>query len=176
MISFYSPPTMLKMSYKVLILPMICLVLSQCGTTPLATGNMGGPTIEERNERIMNEPTGNFYYGRRYFVEKTRFWGFLREPRQPWNKAKLVIFSEDKIHAPDRLPEDGPPGQAYAFDNNYEYRIRGHYTGKEVYEPNSNQFLQEFMLTGYEIVDRHPGWLFRPDDHYDRLRITMVAR
>ena len=48
--------------------------------------------------------------------------------------------------------------------------------GREAYEPNSNQFLPEFMLTGYEVVDRQPGWLFRPDDRYDRFRITMVPR
>ena len=167
---------MLKMSYRVLLFTLTCLALSQCGTSSLGTANMGGPTVEERNVRIMNEPTGSYYLGRRYFVEKTRFWGYLREPRQPWNRAKLVIFREDKAHSPDRLPEDGPPGQAYAFDNNYEYRIRGYYTGKEAYEPNSNQFLPEFMLTGYEVADSHPGWLFRPDDHYDRFRITLVPR
>lgn len=142
----------------------------------MGPGNMGGPTVEARNAGLLNEPAGNYYCGRRYFVEKTRFWGYLREPRQPWNKAKLVIFCEDKMHAPDRLPENAPPGQAYAYDNNYEYRIRGYYTGKDAYEPNSNQFLPEFMLTGYELVDSHPGWLFRPDDHYDRFRITLVPR
>jgi hypothetical protein len=74
------------------------------------------------------------------------------------------------------LPENGPPGQCYGYDNNYEYKIRGNYTGRQVYEPNSNQFLPEFMLTGYELLDRQPGWLFRPDDRYDRYRITLVPR
>lgn len=134
---------------------------------------MGGPSIEARDAQIACEPTGDFYYGRRYFVEKTRFWGYLRNPRQPWSRAKLVIFNEQKKTNPDRLPEDGPEGQRYAYDNNCEYRIWGHYTGREVYEPNSNQFLQEFMLTDYQVVNPNPGWLFSPDDHYDRLRITL---
>jgi hypothetical protein len=139
-------------------------------------GNMGGPSPEERDAKIACEPSGDFYYGRRYFVEKTRFWGYLRKPRQPWSRAQLVIFNESKQTAPDRLPEDGPVGQRYAFDNNYEYRIRGHFSGRENYEPNSNKFLPEFMFTGGEVVDRNPGWLFRPDDHYERLRITLCPR
>ena len=137
---------------------------------------MGGPSEEERAAKIATEPTGEFYYGRRYFVEKTRFWGYLRSPRQPWSRAKLVIFKEQTKTTPDRLPEDGPEGQRYAFDNNYEYRIHGYFTGREDYEPNSNQFLPEFMLTGYEVVDRNPGWLFQPTDHYSRLQITLYPK
>jgi len=132
---------------------------------------MGGPTAEERQIQISNEPTGDFFYGRRYFVEKTRFWGFLRKPGQAATSSKLVLFKEDRKHQPDRLPENGSPG--YNFDNNYEYRIKGYYTGEEGYDPNSNQFLPVFMLTDYELVDRNPGWLFSPDDHYDRYRVTL---
>jgi len=153
----------------------VCTVLTQCGGT-MGTGNMGGPTAEARAAKIASEPAGDFYYGRRYFVYKTRFWGYLRKPREPWSRGKLVVFNESKKTNPDRLPENGPPGQRYAFDQNYEYRIRGYYTGKEVYEPNSNQFLPEFMLTGYEVADRSPGWLFRPDDRYDPTRITVYPR
>lgn len=170
-----SLPVMTRIAGKIAWLLVLCGVLNQCAMTT-GKGNLGGPTVEERNARIATEPTGDFYYGRRYYVEKTRFWGYLREPRQPWSRAKLVMMREDKKRVPDRLPENGPPGQRYAYDNHYEYRIRGYYTGKDAYDPNSNQFLPEFMLTGYEVVDRQPGWLFRPDDRYDRLRITMVPR
>jgi hypothetical protein len=142
----------------------------------MRSGNLGGPTVEVRNAEIASEPTGDFYYGRRYFVEKTRFWGYLKEPRQPWNRAKLVVMQEKQKHNPDRMPESGPGGQRYAFDNNYEYKIRGRYTGETCYEPNSNQFLPVFQLTGYEVLKHQPGWLFRPDDRYDSLRITMVPR
>jgi len=135
---------------------------------------MGGPSQEERNAQIAGEQTGDFFYGRRYHVQKTRFWGYVRKPRQPWSRARLVIFREDRKLSPDRLPEAGPPGQRYAFDNNYEYRLRGYFTGEERYEPNSNQFLPEFMLTDYEVLDRNPGWLFSPGDRYDPLRVTLV--
>lgn len=137
---------------------------------------MGGPTVEERKASIAAEPTGDFYYGRRYYIEKTRFWGYLRKPRQSWDKAKLVMFREDRKLAPDRLPENGPPGRRYGFDHNHEYRLEGYFTGREAYDPNSNQFLPEFMLTGYETVNRNPGWLFRPDDRYDPHRITVYPR
>jgi hypothetical protein len=155
---------------------MVACLLTQCGISSGGPGNMGGPTVEERDAQIACEPTGDFFYGRRYYVEKTRFWGYLRQPRQPWSRAKLVIFKEDKKTNPDRLPEDGPPGQRYGFDNNFEYRIRGYFTGRPSYEPNSNQDLPEFMLTGYEVVNRNPGWLFRPDDRYNRFQITVYPR
>ena len=153
-----------------------CWVLTQCGTGSGGLGNMGGPTLEERTAKIASEPTGDFYYGRRYFVEKTRFWGYLRKPREPWKRSKLVIFKEDRKANPDRLPEDGPDGQRYAFDNNHEYRIWGSFTGEEGYEPNSNQFLPVFRLTRYELVDRDPGWLFTPSDRYNRFQITVYPR
>ena len=85
------------------------------------------PTINDRKAQIAAEPRGDFYYGRRYFVEKTRFWGYLREPGQPANKAKLVIFNESWKINHDRLPEK-KGGNSYGFDNNYEYRIYGRYT------------------------------------------------
>jgi hypothetical protein len=161
---------------KLIFLTAICIFLTQCGGGALGTGNLGGPTVAERDAKISTEPTGDFFYGRRYFVEKTRFWGYVRQPRQSWNRAKLVIMREDQKQTPDRLPENGPAGQRYAADQNYDYRLRGFYTGKQAYDPNSNQFLPEFMLTSYELLDRQPGWLFRPDDRYDRMRVTMLPR
>lgn len=162
--------------WKTVALVAMCSALTQCGPSSFGSGNLGGPTVEERNAKIAAEPSGDYYIGRRYFVEKTRFWGYLRQPRQSASMAKLVIMREDRKHVPDRLSENGPPGQRYSYDNNYEYKIRGSYTGRQAYDPNSNQFLPEFMLTGYELVDRQPGWLFRPDDSYDRFRITMTPR
>lgn len=134
---------------------------------------MGGPSIEQRQVAIANEPAGEHFYGRRYFVKKTRFWGYVRKPQEAWSKAKLVIIREDRMKAPDRLHEDGPKFQRYGYDSNYEYLLRGFYTGKEAYDPNSNQFLPEFMLTSYELKNSKPGWLFSPKDKYDIYRITL---
>lgn len=142
----------------------------------MGNGNLGGPTMEERSAKIASEPTGDFYYGRRYYVEKTRFWGYLRKPGQAASRSQLVIMKEDRKHTPDRLSETGPLDKRYGFDNNFEYKLTGYFTGDKGYDPNSNQFLPNFMLTGYELVERQPGWLFRPDDRYDPKRITMLPR
>ncbi len=137
-----------------------------------SNGNMGGPTMEERKASIASEPGGDFFYGRRYYVQKTRFWGYVRRPHEGWDKAKMVLLREDKKKQPDRMPENGPDGQRYGYDNNYEYKLHGYFM-PESYDPNSNQFLPTFMLTGYEVVNKNPGFLFRPDDHYDPYRITL---
>ena len=159
-------------------LAALTFMLQSCSTASGGSGaygspNMGGPSVEVRAAEIASEPAGNFYYGRRYFVKKTRFWGYLRKPRQSADTAKLVIFNESKKRNPDRLPESGPPGERYGFDQNYEYKIYGYYTGDNVYEVNSNQILPEFMLTGYELVDRNRGWLFSPRDHYNPQYINL---
>ena len=116
---------------------VLAMLLGSCATGgyPGAYGspNMGGPLPEVRAADIASEPSGNFYYGRRYFVKKTRFWGYLRKPRQSANTARLVVFNESKKRNPDRLPEEGPPSKRYGFDQNYEYKIYGYYTGDKVY-------------------------------------------
>ena len=159
-------------------LPAVSFLLLNSCSTGVSSGsygpaNMGGPSSSERAAQIASEPTGDFYYGRRYYVEKTRFWGYLRKPRQNARSAQLVVFNESRKRNPDRLPEAGPPGKRYGFDHNYEYRIRGYFTGKKVYEVNSNQILPEFMLTGYEVVNTRPGWLFSPKDHYNPKSLTL---
>ncbi len=160
---------------RTVLLGFAVLALSQCAQLGGA-GNMGGPTVEERQLAIASEPSGDFFVGRRYHVEKTRFWGYVRKPRQPWNRSQLVMMREDSKTQPDRLPEDGPPGQRFGYDQNYEYRLRGQFTGRDAYDPNSNQFLPEFMLTGYELIDQNPGWLFTPQDRYDPRRLTLTPR
>lgn len=167
---------------KHLILPLTLLAtistlfLGSCANVDSGAygpANMGGPGTAERAAMIAGEPAGDFYYGRRYYVQKTRFWGYLRKPRQNARSAKLVIFNESRKRNPDRLPETAPAGKRYGFDQNYEYRIRGYYTGQKIYEVNSNQFLPEFMLTGYELLNRNPGWLFSPKDHYNPRSLTL---
>lgn len=138
--------------------------------------SMGNESTESRREKIRSEASGNFFYGRRYYVERTRFWGYLRKPRESANTAKLVVFSESQKHNPDRYHEDGPSGQRYGMDNNYEYKIYGSYTGRKVYEPNTNQVLPEFRLSSYELVDKKPGWLFSPNDRYNSKALTMSPR
>ena len=151
------------------------LLITSCETTPPSYGpaNMGGPSIAVRKAQIGAEETGDFYIGRRYYVKRTWFWGYLRKPGQSWSRANLVVFNQNQTRTVDNLPQNGPPGAHHAYDHNYEYRIWGHYTGQDVYEPNSNLFLPEFKLANYELLKRTPGWLFHPNDHYNPLRLTL---
>lgn len=161
---------------SLLALPFFVFLLNSCSNSLSGPGNMGTqPSPEIRKQQIENEARGDFYYGRRYYVQKTRFWGYLREPGKPAYTAKLVIFNESKKRNPDRLPEAGP-GKNYGFDNNYEYKIYGRYTGRTLYEPNSNQFLPEFLLSDYQLVSTSPGWLFTPSDKYNPIRVTLLPR
>ena len=151
------------------------MLLSQC-VDSMGVGSMGGPTEEERSAQIAAEPRGDFYYGRRYFVNKTNFWGYLRKPGQHARNAKLVVMQECQKLNPDRFIGGGSGQQKLGFDQNVEYRIWGNYTGRKVYDLNSNQVLPEFLLSRYEVVDQKPGWLFRPSDRYDPTRLTLMPR
>jgi hypothetical protein len=143
---------------KIVLLALGVMTLTQCNTTL-----KDQQAIAARESVIAQEAKGNYYIGRRYHVPATRFWGYLREPGQSWRTAKLVILDESAKLAPDRYPEDGQ-GLKYAYDNNYEYKIYGKYTGKEAYEPNTNLKLPVFKLTGYQLVNAQPGWLFKPSE------------
>jgi len=103
------------------------------------------------NAAIKNEPPGDYYIGRRYYKVDYKFWGFIRSPGQPWSTAKLVMLNENTKLAPDR--QKGILGS----DHGYEYKIYGHYSGDTVYEPASNAFYPEFVLTGYELISTSPA-------------------
>jgi hypothetical protein len=138
--------------------------------------NMGSihVTPEIRRLEISAEPPGDYYYARRYFVQKTRFWGYLRKPGQQWQDAQLVVMNEDITLQPDRRPESGPESSRHGFDQNFTYKVSGTYTGREIYEPASNLMLPEFKATSYRLVERDSGWLFSPSDYYNKTKITLV--
>jgi hypothetical protein len=124
--------------------------------------------LSDRRLLISSEPRGDWFVGRRFYIERTQFWGYLRRPGQSWDDSKLVMMNESQRRVPDRLPEmpagDGP---AHGFDHNREYRIWGYYTGNKIYDPNSDLFLPEFMLTNWEVKNESPGWLFHPKEKMD---------
>jgi len=102
------------------------------------------------NAAIKNEPPGNYFIGRRYYKVDYKFWGFVRSPGQPWSTSKLVMMNEQQKLAPDR--QLGILGS----DHGYEYKLNGYYSGETVYEPASNAFYPEFVLTGYELITTTP--------------------
>ena len=77
-------------------------------------------------------------------------------------------MNERFARQPDRYPEM-PEGDtpAYGFDHNTEYRLWGYFSGRKIYDPNSNMALPEFVLQRHEVKDSSPGWLFRPDEKFD---------
>lgn len=137
-------------------------LLSSCVTT-----DGGGSLAAARNQAILAEPRGDFWIGRRYFVDKTRFWGYLRRPGQLWEQSQLVVMDESRIKTPDRLPEmPQGGGLAHGYDHNYEYRITGSFTSRKVYDPNADMELPVFAPASYEVLNRTPGFLFSPSDRY----------
>jgi len=148
------------------------LLLSSCTTSTGTTGSTGQgyrsnhPAVKARDARIAQEPPATYYYGRRYFVDGTRFWGYVRKAGQPWSESRLVIMDESIRHQPDRVPEEGE-GLNHGYDHNWEYRIWGSFTNQEIYDPNSNFILPEFRLSKYELVSKNPGFLFHPNETYN---------
>lgn len=106
-------------------------------------------------DSIRNEQPGDYYIGRRYYKQDYKFWGYIRKPGQPWSTAKLVMLNEQKHLAPDR--DTGMIGA----DNGYEYKLYGKFSGDTVYEPASNGFYPEFVLTRYELRSTKPAPIFQ---------------
>ncbi len=160
------------------ILLLVTGLVSSCTTTSTGTSTSGIlsssvasiPAVQARNAQIATEPAGSFYYGRRWYTDGTRYWGYLRRPGQTWLDAKLVIMDESSMKQPDRLPEVGN-GPLHGYDHNYEYKIWGNFTGVLAYDPNSNFKVPKFRLTKYEVLNKRPGFLFYPGEPYDRRKL-----
>ena len=142
---------------------LACLpLLSSCAITA-----DGGPQAAARNAAILAEPRGDYWIGRRYFVDKVRFWGYVRRPGQLWEQGELVVMDESRIKTPDRLPElPTGNGLAHGYDHNYEYRITGALKGARVYDPNADMELPVFSPGNFEVLNRVPGFLFSPSERY----------
>ena len=142
---------------------LIILLLQGCETTRPAADPTVAAARTVRQQAILVEEPGDYYIGRRYHVEPTRYWGYLRRPRSGWETAKLVMMNESTKPAPDSvLGREEKEEVKVQADHNFEYKIYGHYSGRDAYDPNSNMILPEFILEDYELIDSDPGWLFDP--------------
>jgi hypothetical protein len=106
-------------------------------------------------QAIAAEPPGDYFIGRRYYKPEFKFWGYVRQPGQPWSMAKLVMLNEKQKLAPDREQ------LSFGKDNNYEYKLYGSFSGQTVYEPASNGFYPEFVLKNYELISTNPPPIFK---------------
>lgn len=153
---------------KIILTTAACLTLVQCNTL-----KSDCEALAEREAQIAQEQAGDYYIGRRYYIPYTRFWGYLRKPGQSWRTAKLVIMDESACHQPDRGIEIPLPNPVFGSDQNVEYIIRGNYTSDKAYEPNTNQVLPVFRLTGYEVRNKKPGFLFVPSEDYTTESVSI---
>ena len=139
------------MSLKYFLIPLLAaafLPLTGCETT---TGGVS-PSVAAA---VAQEAPGNYYIGRRYYKKDYKMWGWVRKPGQSWKSSQLVMMNENTKLAPDR--DAGTLG----IDNNHEYRLEGRFTGGQVYEPASNRFYPEFVLTGYQVISTAPPNIFK---------------
>jgi hypothetical protein len=128
---------------------LAALLLTSCQTV-----DREGPDRAALAAAILAEQPGDYFIGRRMYKKDYKIWGWVREPGQPWKTAKLVMMNEQVKLAPDR--SQGTLG----VDNNFEYRLRGRFTGETVYEPASDRFYPEFQLTGYELISQNPPSIY----------------
>ncbi len=148
----------------------LAVALASCQTGGLSPAQL--QQLEYRRMAIAAEPRGDYYIGRRFHIDRTHFWGYVRKPGESWDNSRLVVLNERFMKQPDRYPEM-PEGDtpAYGFDHNTEYRLWGYFSGRKVYDPNSNMILPEFVLQRHELKDSSPGWLFRPDEKFDGVHL-----
>jgi hypothetical protein len=118
-------------------------------------------------QNIQAEAPGDYFIGRRYFkIPQFKFWGYVRRPGQPWSTAQLVVFNEKEKLAPDREQLN------FGFDNNYEYKLFGRFSGDTVYDAGSNGFYPEFILKKCELVSIRPAPIFK-SQYSDRARAAV---
>ena len=128
------------------------LFLAGCAT--VQDGGMQRAKVEAARQ-IAAETPGDYFIGRRYYKPDFKFWGYVRRPGQPWSSAQLVMLNEKEKLAPDREQ------MKFGFDNNYEYKLHGYFSGEKVYEPASNTIYPEFILKGYELISTSPSPIFK---------------
>ncbi len=143
----------------------LCLLVAGCDG-PEQSGLRAARLAQ--SQAILSEPPGDYFVGRRYYNPNYKFWGYVRKPGQPWREAKLVVLNENQKLAPDREQNQ------FGVDNNFEYHLRGYFTDQTVYEPASNRFYPEFMLTGWEIVNKTPPSIFPPNSGANDTTTTSI--
>src|SRR6266478_8187276 len=148
---------------KILTAAAFAVLVSSCATDEFLQSKA------QMAQSIAGEQPGDYYIGRRFYRRNYFFWGYVRRPQQPWSSAQLVMLNEQKVLAPDR------EANAMGYDNNSEYRLDGYFSGQTVYEPASNAFYPEFVLTAYKIISTNPPRIFRDPQASDPNRLDRKS-
>ena len=117
---------------------------------------------------ISGEKPGPYFIGRRFYKVDYKMWGWVRKPGEPWKDSQLVMFNEQKKLAPDR------EHNSIGSDNNYEYRLTGYFSGQKIYEPASDSFYPEFVLTGATVISTNTPLIF-PDKRWTDPAIRLIG-
>ena len=117
---------------------------------------------------ISGEKPGDYFIGRRFYKVDYKMWGWVKKPGEPWKDSQLVMFNEQKKLAPDRERHD------IGSDNNYEYRLAGHFSGEKVYEPASDSYYPEFVLTGATVISTNAPLIY-PDKRWIDPAIRLIS-
>lgn len=149
-------------------LAALALLLCQCNTL-----KSDCQALAEREAQIAQEPQGDYFVGRRYYIPYTRLWGYLREPGKSWRTAKLVMMDEHVVRQPDRGIEPPQKNAVYGTDKNVEYIVRGRFMDKDAYDSATDRPYPLFQATGFEVRNRKPGFLFKPSEKYDEKFVTL---
>jgi len=158
----------LKSSLSLFLILLGLFSLTGCVDTVVQQNDAARTALDDA---IKNEPPGDYFIGRRYYKVDYKFWGFIRQPGQPWKTAKLVMMNEQTKLAPDR--QLGILGS----DHGYEYKLYGRFSGEPVYEPASNAWYPEFVLTGYDLISKDPPpILFTPGSNDPTRRIIETPQ
>lgn len=144
----------MKPILKTLLVCGAMLALAGCATQQSVYNRQLAARRVVMMQKISQEKPGNYYIGLRYYKRDYKFWGYVRKPGQPWSTAKLVMLNENKKLAPDRARN------AIGSDAEDTYKLQGYYSGDTVYEPASNGFYPEFVLTGYQLLSTTPPPVF----------------
>lgn len=148
-----------------LLLLSSCLLLAAC-EAPIVL-----QTPQDRQAitaAIAGEKPGNYFVGRRFYKVDYKMWGWVKKPGEPWKESRLVMFNEQKKLAPDRERHE------IGTDNNYEYRLSGYFSGEKIYEPASDSFYPEFVLTGASVISTNPPLIF-PDKRWVDPAIRLLG-
>ena len=130
--------------------------------------------VQNRTDRrtidasLAQEKPGTYYVGRRFYKVDYHMWGWVKKPGEPWKQAQLVMMNEQRTLAPRRA--QGKIGS----DNDYEYFLYGFYSGDKVYEPASDHFYPEFVLTKAVLVDKTPPLIY-PDSRWKDPKIRFLS-
>jgi hypothetical protein len=143
----------------------IVLLFTGCETPLLLQSAQDRQVI---SSAIAGEAPGHYFIGRRFYKVDYKMWGWVKKPGEPWKQAQLVMFNEQKTLAPDRARN------AIGSDNNYEYRLTGDFSGEKVYEPASDTYYPEFILTGASVLSTNPPLIF-PDQRWVNPSIRLIG-